>query len=208
MTPTDSELVARAIGGSQPACREIVSLYQRPLFNLIVRMVRDRAIAEDLLQETFLKAFSHLERFDPRYKLSNWLFKIAHNTVIDYLRQRKPVALPLDSLDSGERALADPSGGPASGDPVEAIARAEMAELLGRAVAALRPEYRQVVVLRYHEDLSHEEIADIMGIPVGTAKSHLHRARVELAGVLRRLLPPDVWKQLDSGGATSDTSEP
>ncbi len=186
MTPTDSELVARARRGNQAACREIVRRHQRPVFNLIVRMVRDRTLAEDLSQDAFLKVFSRLDRYDPQYKFSNWVFKIAHNTVVDHLRQRRGEPLPLDVRGRSDEPSAAEPRDPAAPDPLESLVRAEIAQEIECAVAALRPEYRQVIVLRYHEDLSHEEIARIMDLPVGTVKSHLHRARAQLAEALAR----------------------
>lgn len=189
MTPTDAELVAQARAGRQSACRELVSRFQRSIHNLILRMVHDRALAEDLAQETFLKAFSHLHRYDPRFKLSNWLLKIAHNTAIDHLRRRRLPMISLDSPIRDERAAVETLADPTTPRPDERLAHAEVAAELGRAVRQLRPEYREAVVLRYHEDLSHEEIADIMGVPVGTVKSYLFRARAELADRLRPAVP-------------------
>ncbi len=184
MTPTDSDLVAQAHGGSQAACREIVRRHQRPIYNLIVRMVRDRALAEDLAQETFLKAFTHLAGFDARFKLSNWLLKIAHNTVIDYLRQQRHPVVSLDASAPDEPEGAAQVVDAAAVDPLETLEREELARAIEQAVARLRPVYRQAIILRYHEDLSHEEIAGIMEIPVGTVKSYLHRARADLAKLL------------------------
>jgi RNA polymerase sigma-70 factor (ECF subfamily) len=208
VTPTDSELVTRARRGNQAACREIVGRYQRPVFNLIVRMVRDRTLAEDLSQDTFLKAFSRLDRYDPRYKLSNWLLKIAHNTVVDHFRQRKSRSetLPLEFLGRGDEPSAAELGDPAADDPLENLVRAEIAQKIECAMAALRPEYRQVVVLRYHEDLSHEEIARIMDLPVGTVKSHLHRARAQLAESLARISPAEGRRVAAKGPATGNAS--
>jgi RNA polymerase sigma-70 factor, ECF subfamily len=200
VTPTDSDLVARARRGNQEACREIVRRYERPIFNMIVRMVRDRALAEDLSQDTFLKAFSRLDRYDPAYRLSNWLFKIAHNTVIDHVRKQKSAALSPDSLSRGEDLSALEPGDPAARDPIETLAQAELARAVDCAMASLRPEYRQVVVLRYQEELSHEEIARIMGLPVGTVKSHLHRARAQLAVALARLRPAEAGMAAERTG--------
>ncbi len=184
MTPTDSDLVAQARGGSQAACREIVRRHQRPIYNLIVRMVRDRALAEDLAQETFLKAFTHLEGFDARFKLSNWLLKIAHNTVIDHLRQQRHAVVSLDASAPDEPEGAAHVVDAAAADPLETLEREDVARAIEQAVARLRPAYRQAIILRYHEDLSHEEIAGIMEIPIGTVKSYLHRARADLAELL------------------------
>ena len=209
MTPTDSDLVARARRGNQEACREIVRRYERPVFNMIVRMLRDRALAEDLSQDTFLKAFSRLDRYDPTYRLSNWLFKIAHNTVIDHVRKQKSAALPIDSLSHGEDLSALEAEDPARSDPIETLAQAELARAVDSAMASLRPEYRQVVVLRYQEELSHEEIARITGLPVGTVKSHLHRARAQLAVALARLRPAEAGRAAErAGGRAPATGSP
>jgi len=209
VTPTDSDLVARARRGNQEACREIVRRYERPVFNMIVRMLRDRALAEDLSQDTFLKAFSRLDRYDPTYRLSNWLFKIAHNTVIDHVRKQKSAALPIDSLSRGEDLSALEPGDPAARDPIETLAQAELARAVDSAMASLRPEYRQVVVLRYQEELSHEEIARITGLPVGTVKSHLHRARAQLAVALARLRPAEAGRAAKrTGGRAPATGSP
>jgi RNA polymerase sigma-70 factor (ECF subfamily) len=175
--------VGRALAGHEDGFRGLVARHQRPVYNLVVRIVGDRALAEDLAQEAFIRAFSHLKAFDPRYKFSNWILRIAHNAAIDALRRRGPGLISLD---------ADADGPPLSQslvatDDVDAerlVERADLAEALEGALARLRPEYRRVVVLRYHEELSHEEISTVTGLPVGTVKSYLHRARAEMAGLL------------------------
>ncbi len=162
-------------------------------------MVGNRALAEDLTQDTFLKAFSRLRSYKPEYKLSNWLLKIAHNTAIDYLRVRQPLTVPLDGADLQATAAAPGTAGRTMADPLRRLEEAELAHALEEALSELRPEYRQVIVLRYHEDLGHEDIAQILNVPVGTVKSHLHRARAELAVLLRRRLPPEVLADFDAG---------
>lgn len=158
--------------------------YERPVFNLIVRMVADRAVAEDLAQETFLKVFGRLETFDPDRKFSNWLLKIAHNTTIDYLRRGRPDIVSLDAdaaADRPPRELADTR----VENPAQAFERRSLGEALERALAGLRPEYRAVIVLRYHEGLAYEEIADVLDVPLGTVKTHVHRARKAMADLMR-----------------------
>ena len=199
MESTDADLVAEALGGSQRACREIVSRYERPVFNLIARMVGERALAEDLTQDTFLKAFSRLRSYKPQYKFSNWLLKIAHNTAIDHLRVRRPTTVPLDGTDLQTAASVPATAEGTAADPLHRLEEADLARALERALADLRPVYRQVIVLRYHEDLGPEDISQVMNVPVGTVKSHLHRARAELAVLLRRRLPPEVLARFDAG---------
>lgn len=163
--------MALALAGAQPAFREVVRRYERPIVNLIARIVQDPALAEDLAQETFLKAFRNLGTFDASRKLSSWIFRIAHNTALDALRRARSGATRSDA-DIEDMAIAAPP------DPVE---QADLARALDGALRGLRPEFRAAIVLRYHEGRSYEEIGDAMGIPEGTAKTFVHRARKQLA---------------------------
>jgi len=186
---TDAELVQRALAGgvgSQDAYAELLARYERPVYTLILRMVRDRTLAEDLAQDAFIKAFSKLGTFEPGRKLSSWLFKIAHNTAIDHLRRRDLETVSLD-----EPAGDDPDAAPrtvedrAGETPAAAAERADLSRAMTRAVARLRPEYRQVIVLRYQAGLEYAEIAQESGLPLGTVKTYIHRARKELSGLLQ-----------------------
>lgn len=172
-TVTEARLVTQALAGSEAAFEQIVRRYQRPVIALIGRMVGDRGLAEDLAQETFVKAFRNLAAFDTTRRLSSWLFRIAHNTALDSLRRTRSTApLSNPAHDAGEPAAA------AEPDPIE---RRALASALEHAMARLRPEYRAAVTLRYDEALSFDEIGHVMGIPEATARSHVHRARKELA---------------------------
>jgi RNA polymerase sigma-70 factor, ECF subfamily len=183
MPLSDHQLVERARRGAEDASRELVERYERPVFNLVLRMVREPAVAEELAQDAFVKAFQRLDTFDPAYKFSNWVLKIAHNTTIDYLRRQRPTLVPLDDVDEEEsQRLAGQAQTPP--DPFESAQRADLAAALERALERLRPEYRQVIVLRYQEDLSYDDIAEVTGLPLGTIKSHLHRARQAMAELL------------------------
>lgn len=183
MAKTDPDLVALVLAGSEKASRDLVCRYERPVYNLIVRMVGNPALAEDLAQETFLRMFRGLKSYDPGQKFSNWLFRIAHNLTIDHLRIRRLDTVPLDEDPSGRPADERVVSGPED-DPVRALERADLASAIERALAGLRPEYRQLVVLRYMEDLSYEDIVDVTGLPLGTVKSFLHRARAAMAATL------------------------
>ncbi|HYU33948.1 MAG TPA: sigma-70 family RNA polymerase sigma factor [Thermoanaerobaculia bacterium] len=182
---TDAELVAEAMRGAQEAFREILVRFERPVYSLIARMLQDPAAAEDLAQEVFIKAFRRLETYDPARKFSSWLFKIAHNTTIDHLRRHAPETVPLeggkDRDEEHRGGLAAVLADESLEDPAAAAERKDMARSLERAIARLRPDYREVVVLFYIEGASYQEICDATSLPLGTVKTNLHRARKELA---------------------------
>jgi RNA polymerase sigma-70 factor, ECF subfamily len=190
---TDAELVERTLAGFEDGFGTLVARYQRSVYNLLVRMLRNPALAEDLAQETFLKAFSHLRTFDRSYKFSNWILRIAHNTAIDALRRRGPLEVSIDEPSGPDlKRLDERLVDPGSDEAVRRIERQDLSRMLDAALDCLRPDYRQAVVLRYQEGLSYEEIAGITGVPIGTVKSNLHRARAEMAAFLTRsgLLQP------------------
>jgi RNA polymerase sigma-70 factor, ECF subfamily len=181
---TDIELVAGALKGSQDACRELVQRFERPVYSLIVRMVRDPATAEDLAQEVFVKAFRRLNTFDPQWKFSSWLFKIAHNATIDHLRRGVPETVPLEVEEDGaggHGSLSAVLADEASEDPGAAAQRRDLGRSLERAITKLRPEYRQAVLMFYAHGASYQDICEVTGLPLGTVKTNLHRARKELA---------------------------
>jgi RNA polymerase sigma-70 factor (ECF subfamily) len=185
VSAADEQLVQDALAGSQRAYRELVHRFERPVYNLVARMVRDRTLAEDLAQDAFVKAFSRLDSYQPAQgKFSNWLFKIAHNTTIDHLRRSELDTVPLDAGDPEatdyHAILADPD----ARTPLDRAEVSDLGEALGEAVERLRPEYREVIVLRHQEGMAYEEIADLAGLPLGTVKTYIHRARKELAALL------------------------
>ena len=183
----DAELVERALAGSDDAYREIVRLYERPVLSLIVRMVHDPVLAEDLAQETFVKAFRNLRRYDPRRRMASWLFKIAHHTTLDNLRRKALDTVPLEMSDGSGEESWEVLEAPASLLPDRRAESAELLAALEQAIARLRPNYREILLLRFREGLAYQEIADVTGLPMGTVKIQLHRARKQLAGELERL---------------------
>jgi RNA polymerase sigma-70 factor, ECF subfamily len=183
----DQELVAAALTGSQEAYRRLVLRFERPLFSLIARMVGDPALAEDLAQETFVKAFRHLDTYDRERKFSSWLFKIAHNTALDHLRRREVATVALEAPEDDGGDLAAVLTDPSERSPEAVAQRSDLALALSRAVARLRPEYREVVLLRFAEGQAYQDIAEITGLPLGTVKTQLHRARRELMEALREM---------------------
>ena len=183
-TLSDPEVVVLARKGSEAAYRELLSRYERPVFSLVFRMVRDRETAEDLSQETFIKVLNNLDRYSPEFKFSSWLFKIANNLTIDHLRRRRvdtisiegaPDAVTAESARATSIAVVS-----ASESPLEELESRELGTAIERAIGKLRPEYRACIMLRHVEDRSYEEIAEIVKLPLGTVKTYIHRARHEL----------------------------
>lgn len=188
---TDQEVVARARKGAEAAYRELIGRYQRPVLSLIYRLVRDRELAEDLTQDTFVKVLNALDRYNPKHKFSSWIFRIAHNTAIDQLRKKNPATLSLD----GSPHAADADEAQASGftpvdsapDPAEYTASREIGREIEAALALLRPEYRTAIILWHMEGRPYDEISEIMNLPLGTVKTFIHRARNELKKKLAHL---------------------
>src|SRR5690349_11659471 len=159
----DADVVRLAQDGREAAFRELVRRYERPVFSLVFRMVRDREVAEDLSQETFIKVLNHIDRYRPEFKFSSWLFKIANNVAIDHLRKRH---LETVSIDGSPHAVTAAEAEASSFEVVEpgetALEELESKELgsaIERAIARLRPEYRSCILLRHVEGLSSEESA-------------------------------------------------
>ena len=181
MLSDDSHWVERALAGAEEGYRELMRRYERPIFSLVVRMVRDRPLAEDLSQEVFIKAFRRLDSFDRSRKFSSWLFKIAHNTAIDELRRRHLPTVPIETPTTEGVDLLNVLPEDAGEGPERAADRLDLTDAIEAAIGSLRPSYREAIVLRFQEGLSYEEVGEIMGLPLGTVKTHLHRARKELA---------------------------
>ena len=177
--PSDVELVGQALAGSQEAYYALVSRYSTPAVNLAARIVGDRALAEDLAQEAFVRAFERMASYDRSRRFSSWFLQIVHNVTIDQLRRRRIHTVSIDEPDTAghSRFVVQAS----NGAPDVQAERSALAAALEQALQTIRPEYRTAVVLRYQEGMSHPEIAEVMSLPVGTVKTYLHRARKELA---------------------------
>ena len=187
-TLSDPAVVAQAKTGSEAAYRELLARYERPVFSLIFRMVRDREMAEDLAQETFIKVLNNLDRYSPEFKFSSWLFKIANNLTIDHLRRRRVDTISIEGAPdavTAESARATSIAVVSVGEsPLEELESKELGTAIERAIGKLRPEYRACIMLRHVEDKSYEEIAEIVKLPLGTVKTYIHRARHELRTAL------------------------
>jgi len=187
----DADVVALALEGREAAHRELIRRYERPVFSLVFRMVRDRELAEDLSQETFVKALNAIESYRPEYKFSSWLFKIANNAAIDHLRRREldtlslegsPHAVTPDAMEATALQIGDRAE-----NPLDIVEAKELGGEIERAIAQLRPEYRACILLRHVDGRAYEEIAEMLDLPLGTVKTYIHRARNELRRLLAHL---------------------
>ena len=188
---TDQEVVLLARSGREAAYRELIRRYERPVFALLFRMMRDRELAEDLSQETFIKALNAIESYRPEFKFSSWIFKIANNAAIDHLRRRELDTLSLDGSPHAETPEAMQATalqiGARQESPLDTVEAKELGSEIEAAIGRLRPEYRSCILLRHVEGRAYEEIAEILDLPLGTVKTYIHRARNELRVALAHL---------------------
>ncbi|MDD5628676.1 MAG: RNA polymerase sigma factor [Elusimicrobia bacterium] len=167
---SDQELVLACLVGQAEAFEALLGRYQVRVFSFLMRMAGNASDAEDLCQETFLKAFENLEAYDRQRPLGSWLLAVAHNTAVDFLRARKPAG----SLDDEDETveLCDPA------QSVEGAAQAAWdQQTMERVLAELPPIYREALVLRHHEGLDYASLAEVLQVPEGTAKIRLFRGR-------------------------------
>lgn len=173
--------------GSSKAYADLMAAYREPLYLLLLRMTRNTTTAADLTIETFGKAFHQLHRYAPTSTFSSWLYTIGTNTYIDHLRRNRVETVPLSETQrSGEGDFVEyqiPSGQP---NPEEALIRMQRDEALKQVVDQLKEPYRQMIRLRYYEDMSYDEIASRLGIPIGTVKIRLSRAKDLLTATIDR----------------------
>jgi RNA polymerase sigma factor (sigma-70 family) len=173
----DYELVQNALHGDEKAFTRLLSRYRDSIYFMLLKMVNNRNDAEDLTLEAFGKAFKNLHQYSPTYAFSTWLFKIASNNCIDFLRRKKGSYIvtennvdPVENNEAAKLKSKDP-------DPEEKLIRQQKAILLHHVVRKLKPRYRNLVELRYFREFSYEEIASELNLPLGTVKAQLFRAR-------------------------------
>ncbi|GAB1454370.1 sigma-70 family RNA polymerase sigma factor [Draconibacterium sp.] len=173
----DYELVKKALLGDEKAFARLLGRYKDTIYFMLLKMLNNRSDAEDLTLEAFGKAFKNLHQYSPTYAFSTWLFKIASNNCIDFLRKKKGVFISLESENEhGEmsEALRLKSK---DLNPEEKLIRKQKAILLHKVVRRLKPHYQTLVELRYFNEFSYEEIAKELNLPLGTVKAQLFRAR-------------------------------
>jgi RNA polymerase sigma-70 factor (ECF subfamily) len=173
----DTELIAAVLKGEEEKFGELVNRYQGRLVNFLFRLLHDLADAHDLAQDVFLKTYQALDRYDPQYKFSTWLFRVAQNAAIDQIRKRR---LQLVSIDRPTRDVDDqrawelPSG---ERSPYSHLRNRERGDAIREAIEELPWEYRELIVMRHFGELSYQEIATLKTMPLGTVKNKLFRGR-------------------------------
>lgn len=183
----DYELVQRAIAGCQRSYKTLNERYQHSIFHTMLKMVRNREDAHDLTQEAFGKAFNKLPTYAPHFAFSTWLFKIAINNCIDHIRKKRIKTLSIDDPiePNSDYGFANNIKAP-SLNPEEQIIRGQRINLMRESITELSPKYRLMIELRYFEELSYDEIAQLLEIPLGTVKAQLFRAKEILFQMMQR----------------------
>jgi len=180
----DLALVERARLGDQRAFSDLMERYRESIHFMLLKMVHNRDDAEDLTIEAFGKAFLHLERYTPDFAFSTWLFRIAVNNAIDFIRKKKLHLVSIDDENDESTRLVFNAMQTSAPDPEENFMREQRVQLIRTILNELNPKYKALIELRYLEELSYEEIAEKMRLPLGTVKAQLFRARNLLLDLL------------------------
>lgn len=188
MKETDQDIIGRIAAGDQRGYAVLLSRYRARVMTLALRMLGHAEEAEEAAQDAFVRAFRSLHRFERRAQFSTWLYRITYNVCLTQLARRRRLIPTLD--DSAEIETA-----PADGNPQTELVTQESQAAVARAIALLRPEFAAVITLFYLHEQSHEEIVAITGLPLGTVKNRLHRARNDLRRILRRQNRPSPLPQ-------------
>jgi len=172
----DYDLVKKALKGDEKAFARLLSRYKDAIYFMLLKMVNNRSDAEDLTLEAFGKAFKNLHQYSPTFAFSTWLFKIASNNCIDFLRKKKGVLISIENSEQNENGEQVKLKSKEL-NPEEKLIRQQKAILLRKVVRRLKPRYQTLVELRYFREFSYEEIAKALNLPLGTVKAQLFRAR-------------------------------
>ncbi len=184
MRGDDFSVVQRCLAGERDAFRDLVLRHQKSVYDTIVRMVFNRETAKDLTQEVFVKAYTKLSTFDPRFPFGVWIHRIATHHAIDHIRRRKPELLILDDdSNSGKPALLSTIQDPALRVD-QKMEQDELAVTVQKALLELEPNLRAVIILRHFREMNYDEISEVLRIPLGTVKNRLFRAREKLVQIL------------------------
>jgi len=176
--PDERSLITRTLAGNDDAFAVLVQLHQTTVYNIAYRMVAQRDIAQSLAQETFLRAFKALDTFDLNRPFGPWLYRIATNLSINWVKRAQLPTVSIETSRKFDEAEPEPLDIPdSSAEPAAQFARTEMQTELRQAIVSLPADYRSVIELRHFQELNYEEIANALNIPMGTVKTRLFRAR-------------------------------
>lgn len=181
----DKTLIEGALQGDQSAFKTLMERYRQAIFHIVLKIVRNKEAADDLVQETFMKAFSSLATYRSEYKFSTWLYRIGANSAIDHLRKQRIKTLSLDSPPEnadGPMEIEIPDN---SNSPEKRLVERERRMSINEAIDSLPEKYRVVIMYRHKDDKSYDEIAEVLAIPIGTVKARIFRARELLKKKLR-----------------------
>jgi len=183
----EGTLIAGALNGDQKAYTSLVTKHKTAVFHIIYKIVKNEEAARDLVQETFMKAFNSLATYRSEYRFSTWLYKIAANASIDFLRKKRIQALSLDQPIETRNGTVELEVADYSYHPERDLVNKEQRFSIEKAINSLPEKYREVIVYRHKDDKSYEEIADLLDIPVGTVKARIFRARELLKKKLKNI---------------------
>lgn len=181
----DFRLVQLAREGDQKAYAELLGRYRDAIFYMLLKMVNNPSDAEDLTIEAFGKAFKNIEQYTPNFAFSTWLFKIASNNCIDFIRKKRGSHISIDQGQEEQDSISDAIQA-STLDPEENLIKQQKVILTRTIVTKLKPRYRRLIELRYFKEYSYEEIAEELDLPIGTVKAQLFRARELLNNILKK----------------------
>lgn len=189
----DFKLVGKAREGDQKAYADLMHRYKDSIYFMALKMVNNKEDAMDLTVETFAKAFEKLDKYQPEYAFSTWLFRVATNNCIDFIRKKKLNTTSINAMvdeDGDDRPMQIKSD---TLNPEEVSMKREQTQLLKLLIDSLPPRYRNLIVLRYFDELSYEEISEQLDLPLGTVKAQLFRARFLLSNIVNARNRDDIW---------------
>ena len=180
MKNNDSTIIQQALKGDQEAYSQLLTKYRGAIYSLIHKMIPDKDEAEDLVQETFIKAFAALHSFNEEYAFSTWIFKIASNNCIDFLRKRRLQTFSINKPTESKNGAVSKDFPDPFINPEMQLMESEKRSIIDSAIKSLPKKYRSAIIMRHKEEKSYEEISKALGIPLGTVKARIFRAREKL----------------------------
>lgn len=180
----DNKIVQQIIQGDERAFARLMSRYRDAIYFMVLKMVTNKNDAEDLTLEIFVKAFSNINTYNPDFAFSTWLFKIAQNTTIDFIRKRKNNLISIDYDTEDESSISEHILQSSVLNPEETLIKEQEEVLIKELITKMKPKYQQLIELRYFKEFAYEEIAAELNLPIGTVKTQLFRAKAALGELL------------------------